>query len=141
MTETEFRAKHSEIIEYYQYIEMHLKGICAAILKDKERSWFEKLNDYETDPFGKLVKEIKVLQSQRNIVLFSQMDLEALEELRQKRNYWVHQCFSDHSPVIFRKGELRNPVFSERIESDLRDAIMWDEKITEIERPLISAQH
>ncbi len=37
MTETEFRVKHSELIEYYQLIEMRLKGICAALLADGEK--------------------------------------------------------------------------------------------------------
>ena len=31
MTENDFRVKHSEIIEYYQLIEMRLKGICASL--------------------------------------------------------------------------------------------------------------
>ena len=39
MTENDFRFKHSELIEYYQYIEMRLKAICAAILADEEKSW------------------------------------------------------------------------------------------------------
>lgn len=35
MNKSEFRAKHSELIGYYQYIEMRLKGICAVILADE----------------------------------------------------------------------------------------------------------
>ena len=58
MTEVEFRVKHSELIEYYQLIEMHLKGICAALDVDKENSWFDKLDDFEADPLGKLLKKI-----------------------------------------------------------------------------------
>ena len=57
MTKTEFREKHSELIEYYQYIEMRLKGICATLLADEERGWFERLEDYESDPLGKLIKQ------------------------------------------------------------------------------------
>lgn len=59
MTEVEFRVKHSELIEYYQLIEMHLKGICAALDVDKENSWFDKLDDFEADPLGKLLKKLK----------------------------------------------------------------------------------
>ncbi len=54
MTESDFRFKHSELIEYYQYIEMHLKAICAGFLADEEKGWFERLSDYETDSFGNL---------------------------------------------------------------------------------------
>ena len=47
MTESEFRFKYSELIEYYQYIEMRLKGICATILvlTDEDKGWFERLSD------------------------------------------------------------------------------------------------
>lgn len=37
MTEAEFRVKHSELIEYYQLIEMRLKCICADLLADEDR--------------------------------------------------------------------------------------------------------
>ena len=37
MNQSEFREKHSELIEYYQYIEMRLKGICAVIPADESR--------------------------------------------------------------------------------------------------------
>ena len=36
MTEIEFRAKHSELIEYYQLIEMRLRFICATLPVDKK---------------------------------------------------------------------------------------------------------
>ena len=137
MTETEFRVLHSEIIEYYQLIEMRLKGICAAILADADKSWFDRLADYDSDPFGKLIKQIKTLQSQKNIFLFSQADFEALADLRETRNYWVHQCFTSFHPVTFRKGLVRWPEFAVRIKSDFQNAVDWDEKLTEIERPLI----
>ena len=35
MNRSEFREKHGERIEYYPYIEMSLKGICAVILADE----------------------------------------------------------------------------------------------------------
>ena len=87
MTEVEFRVKHSELIEYYQLIEMHLKGICAALDVDKENSWFDKLDDFEADPLGKLLKKIKKLQSKKNYKLLKDDDFRELDELRKKRNY------------------------------------------------------
>lgn len=78
MTEVEFRVKHSELIEYYQLIEMHLKGICAALDVDKENSWFDKLDDFEADPLGKLLKEIKKLQSKKIINCLKMTILENL---------------------------------------------------------------
>lgn len=138
MTEVEFRVKHSELIEYYQLIEMHLKGICAALDVDKENSWFDKLDDFEADPLGKLLKKIKKLQSKKNYKLLKDDDFRELDELRKKRNYWVHQCFSTDDHVIFRKGILREASYCTKICSDWREAIEWDEKITEIGRPLLN---
>ena len=59
MTETEFRVKHSELIEYYQLIEMRFKSACAGLLADEEKGWFNRLDDYESDPFGKLIQKFK----------------------------------------------------------------------------------
>ena len=41
MTEADFRFKHSQLIGYYQFIEWRLKAICAAMLADEEKGWFE----------------------------------------------------------------------------------------------------
>ncbi len=137
MTETEFRVLHSELIEYYQLIEMRMKGICAALLSDAEKGWFDRLVDYDSDPFGKLIKQIEKLQSQKNNLLLSQDDFKALDDLRKARNYWIHQCFSSLHPVTFRKGNVRWPEFAVRIESDFHTAVDWDERLTEVARPLI----
>ena len=142
MTEMEFRVLHSEVIEYYQYIEMHLKGVCAALLADEERDWFARLDDYETDPLGKLLLTIKTHQVEKDLFLFSSDDFNALVRLRQSRNYWVHQCFAGDNGsthVIFDKNNnVRYSKDAQRINADLRDAIEWDERITEIERNIIS---
>lgn len=120
MTEMDFRERYSRIIEYYQYIEMRLRFICAAVFKDDTRSWYERLGDYESDTLGRLTKLLKDFQSDGQAVLFSSEDFDALDELRSKRNYWVHQCFSDPSHVTFsRKGELRNADYGKRLALDL----------------------
>ncbi len=74
MTETEFRSIHSEIIEYYQYIEMRLKFICAALLPDGEKSWVERIDDYDSDPFGTLLHKIKEVQTQRRVEVLKEDD-------------------------------------------------------------------
>ena len=132
MTETEFRFKHSELIEYYQLIEMRLKGICVAILADEEKSWFESLNDYETDSFGTLVKKITELQEQKNVYPLSKDDLSQLNDIRKTRNYWAHQCFGGQRPIIFNNDKLKNQEYAAKINSDLDEAIKWDEKLTKI---------
>lgn len=135
MTETDFRLKYSELIEYYQYIEERLKYICATLLDGEEMSWFDRLNELELDPFGMLVAKIQSLQVQKQNDVLSQQDLDALNELRITRNYWVHQCFGGFKNcIIFRKGELKNSVYGKRVVADLLEAIKWDEKLTEVNR-------
>lgn len=137
MIEKEFRVMHSELIEYYQLIEMHLKGICAALFKNDEKTWLERLDDYESDPLGKLIQTIKTYQTENHFIVFSPEEYESLDYLRKRRNYWVHHCFSGTSPIIFRKGELRKPVFGKSITEDLQTAKDWEYKITEIGRKVI----
>ena len=132
MTEKEFRVKHSELIEYYQLIEMRLRFICADLLADKERTWFERLDDYESDPFGLLIHKIKEIQSQKQITALTQDDFDSLAELRKTRNYWVHQCFGIHNPITFRNGEVRNKGYADRINADFDNAVEWDEKLTKV---------
>lgn len=132
MTETEFRVKHSELVEYYQLIEMRLRFICADLMADKDRGWFERLDDYELDPFGTLLKKIKEYQQQKQKTLLTEDDFAKLEDVRKTRNYWVHQCFGLHDQVLFRKGSVRNPMHAQKILMDFDEAVEWDEKLTDI---------
>lgn len=130
MTETDFRFKHSELIEYYQYIEMRLKTLCAAILADEEKGWFERLNDYETDSFGTLLKKIKEIQDEKQITILSKDELTELDNLRFTRNYWAHQCFGGQHPIIFKNDKVKINEYANKITTDLNKAIEWDEKLT-----------
>ena len=134
MTEDEFRILHSKIIEYYQLIEMRLKGICAALLTEKDRSWFERLSDYELDPLGKLLVKIEGIQNRDGFVALSDEDLNQLNNIRSDRNYWVHQCFGGRNPITFYRGQLRHTGYAKKIIEDFNEAVEWDEKLTEIAR-------
>ncbi len=136
MTETQFREMHSQVIEYYQCIEIHLKGICASLLAENERDWFPLLANSEADRLGKVIEKIRTLQNQRHVDVFSSEEYDALHEIRKKRNWWVHQCFIDYTHVSFSKGVVKHPHHAEMITLDLQDAKGWDEKIVEIGRSL-----
>lgn len=139
MTEKDFRAMHSELIGYYQLIEMRLKGICAAFITDNREDWHQKLGDYRCNPFGLLVYKITEIQNREHISVLEQEDLAALDSLRETRNYWVHQCFGGDEPICFsRQGELKRPIYAQRLKADLRDAIEWDQKLTDISCRLLS---
>jgi hypothetical protein len=138
MTETEFRFKHSQLIEYYQYVEMRLRFICAALLADEERTWFERLDDYGADPMGKLIWKLDEIQKSTGSEFLSEEDTAELNELRANRNYWCHQAFSGELHVTFKRDAvkremvLKRPEYAKKIEDDLDAAIKWDEKLTNV---------
>ena len=134
MTETEFRFKHSQIIEYYQLIEMRLKGICSAILSDNIHDWFERLDDYESDPLGRHNKKKQEIQSQEDREYLSEEDIKRLDRIRQSRNYWCHQCFGSDRlvTVTIKNGNVKRQMHVERIIADLQEAIDCDEKLAEL---------
>lgn len=137
MTENDFRINHSKIIEAYQLIEMRLKMICAGLLSDEERDWLERFDDYELEPLGNLIKKIREEQPKKHITLFSPDDFESLDLIRKTRNYWAHQCFGGHSPIVFsREGTVKRPVYAAKVIDDLRNAEDWNDKLTEIFRSL-----
>lgn len=137
MTESDFRCKHSELIEYYQYIEMRLKFICSGFLADEEKVWFERLSDYENDSFGCLLKKIKEIQKQKNVALLKEDDFSKLDDLRKTRNYWAHQCFGGQTPIVFKDDKVKRNEYAIKIVSDLDEAIEWNEKLTEIGKQII----
>lgn len=136
MTETEFRVKHSILIEYYQLIEMRLKSICAMLTANEEKGWFERLDDFEFDPIGILIRNIRTVQELESIAIFSPEDFAAIDDLREARNYWAHECFGGKHPVCFNKGIVKNQSHAQRINSDYKNAVEWDEKLANIIRSL-----
>ena len=132
MTENDFRLAHSQLIEYYQLIEMRLKFICAGLLADDQRGWFDRLFDYETDAMWSLLQKIKELQKEKNVELLSKNDFSELDDIRKTRNYWVHQCFGGMNPIVFSNGLVRRDENGKGLKLDLIRAIEWEEKLTDI---------
>ena len=111
MTKQEFQIIHSEIIEHFQIIEFNLKKMGALLkcLIFKDNS-FEKYMDIfskiENDTIGYLIAELKKLQKEADVTIFSDSDYELLEKVQKSRNYWCHNCFED---IIFSvRGIVKN---------------------------------
>lgn len=136
MTETEFRINHSKIIEAYQLIEMQLKVLCAAVSSDEDKYWGDRLDDHESDPLGKLIQTIQDIQLKQKKTLFSSEDFRELDGIRESRNYWAHQCFGGHSPIVFKNGSVKKTVYANRILADLEKAETWNDRIAEILRTM-----
>lgn len=87
-----FKIVHSELIMSMQYIEQDLKLVFASV-SDGE---FEKnISELENANFGKVIKEFKELDQKTGFARFSDDSYSLLNEIREMRNYWCHQCYLD----------------------------------------------
>jgi hypothetical protein len=92
MTLEEYRIKHSMLIEQYQWIESDLEGIYAAI---SDEPFCQALREIEKDSIGGVAREIKKIEKEKNIVIFSEEEYQELDILRERRNFWCHVCYTE----------------------------------------------
>ncbi len=92
MTLEEYRMKHSMLIEKYQWIEFDLEGLYAAL---SEEPFHKALREIERDSIGRVVREIKQIEDQQNIAVFSKTEYQELDQLRERRNFWSHECYTE----------------------------------------------
>ncbi len=92
MTLEEYRIRHSMLIEQYQWIEFDLEGLYAAL---SDEPFCEALREIEKDSIGGVVREIKKIEKEKNIVIFSEEEYEELDMLRERRNFWSHACYTE----------------------------------------------
>lgn len=93
MTRDKFKLIHSELIMQVQIIENNLKLIYAGMHKGN----FEKnFNALEKSNLGTVIRKLKELDYSDGHPDLSKRDYEVLEQIREIRNYWCHQCFLDY---------------------------------------------
>lgn len=127
MTLEEYRMKHSMLIEQYQWIEFDLEGLCAAL---SEAPFRKALQEIERDSIGGVLREIKKIEDQQNITVFSETEYEELDQIRERRNYWCHVCYTEAYDK--NTGAPRN---ANMLSTDLRKAetvLEWLRQIKEI---------
>lgn len=87
-----FRKLHSEIIENYQCIEYDMKRIYSAMSSDD----FDDNMEWLTyDNWGKILNKLRKLDNTDDNPFFTDKEYELLDEIRERRNYWCHQCYLD----------------------------------------------
>lgn len=91
MTLDKFRIMHSELIEHYQFIEMHLEGIYACL---SGKPFVEGLEDVATSNITQLVHEIKRLEKEKIISAIPAGYYDRIEVMRLRRNFWCHDCYT-----------------------------------------------
>ena len=124
MTLKEYRIRHSMLIEQYQWIEFDLEGLYAAISAEP---FCEALREIEKDSIGGVVREIKKIENEKNIVIFSDEEYQELDMLRERRNFWCHACYTGAYDKI--TGVPQN---EQMLLSDLRKAETFLERVRKI---------
>ena len=90
MVLNEFRILHSTLIEHYQFIEAHLEGIYAAV---SEKPFAIGIQEVEKDSLGGVVREIKDLEREKKIKIFTEDEYNHLRAIIERRNFWCHCCY------------------------------------------------
>ena len=87
-----FKLIHSELIQQVQCIESNLKIMYAAMLKGNFKN---NLMSVEKMNFGKIARELERLDNSDEMPEFNEDEYNTIDEIREIRNYWCHQCYLD----------------------------------------------
>ena len=87
-----FQKLHSEIIEYFQCIEYDMKRIYSAMSSD---DFDENMDWLANNNWGVVLNKLKKLDNSDDDPFFNDDEYSLLDEIRDRRNYWCHQCYLD----------------------------------------------
>lgn len=87
-----FKIIHSELIQQVQCIEFNLRRTYAAMCKGDFNENFRRL---EKSNLGKIASELENLDYSDNCPELSEDDYDLIDDIREIRNYWCHQCYLD----------------------------------------------
>ena len=92
MDRNQFKLIHSELIQQVQCVENNLKIIYAAMCKG---NFNNNLRSVEKMNLGKIARELEELDNSDDMPEFSEEEYNTIDEIREIRNYWCHQCYLD----------------------------------------------
>lgn len=120
-----FRITHSTLIEHYQFIEAHLEGIYAAI---SGKSFLDGIQDVEKDSLGGVIREIKEVEREKKIAVFTEDEYKQLRQIIERRNFWCHCCYFE---LAFDRqtGGLARVRDIQLLLEDLKTAEQWREQL------------
>ena len=87
-----FRKLHSEIIEYYQCIEYDMRRIYSAMSSEDFDDCMDELRELN---WGVVLNKLKKLDNSDDNPYFTEDEYNTLDDMRNQRNYWCHQCYLD----------------------------------------------
>ncbi len=121
----EFRITHSTLIEHYQFIEAHLEGIYAAI---SGKPFLDGVKDVEKNSISGVVREIRELEKEKRMQVFSEDEYTQLRQIIERRNFWCHCCYFEMSFDLKTGGPARVRDVQTLFE-DLKTAEHWREQL------------
>lgn len=119
----EFRIAHSALIEHYQFIEAHLEGIYAAIL---DKPFRDGIKEIERDSLSGVVREIRELEQDKRITVFTDEEYKQLRQIIDRRNFWCHCCYFELS-FDLKTGALAKVRDVQLLMEDMKTAEAWRE--------------
>lgn len=121
----EFRIAHSTLIEHYQFIEAHLEGIYAAIL---DKPFRDGIKEIERDSLSGVVREIRELEQDKKITVFTDDEYKQLRQIIDRRNFWCHCCYFELS-FDLKTGALARVRDVQVLMEDTKTAEAWRERL------------
>ena len=97
MTRDQFKLIHSELIMQVQLIETDLRLIYASM---KAGVFEDNYDNLEQANLGKIIRALKELDNSDGAPELSDKDYETLNQIREIRNYWCHQCYLDYIYIV-----------------------------------------
>lgn len=120
MTRDTFKLIHSELIMQVQLIENDLRQIYAAM---KSGDFEDNLDDLQKSNLGRIAKQLKDLDYSDGHPDLSESDYATIDNIREIRNYWCHQCYLDY--VYIQDNFCREQRFQE-----IANRLSHDENLT-----------
>ena len=127
-------------MEEYQYMEMHLKGICEAISSVDAEGWLKRLDVNKHNPLHELIDGLEKKMKETGNHCLSKQEIAKLREVLKRRNYWCHECFKADNHVIFKgckesnEKVIRDSQYADDIAFDLKTAEEWNIRLGEVFR-------
>lgn len=127
MTRDKFKLFHSDLIMQVQCIENDLRIIYAAM---KSGDFDDNFDDLEKANLGRIIKELKRLDRSDGHPDLAEDDYELIDQIREIRNYWCHQCYLDFIYVPdYYEREQRFQEIAERLSHDESRTLDLQEKL------------
>lgn len=133
----EFRIIHSTLIEHYQFIEAYLESIYASV---SDKPFVIGLQEVEKDSLGGVVREIKELEREKKVKIFTEDEYNQLRAIIGRRNFWCHCCYWE-MPFDRKTGGPAKAQDMLTLFEDMKTAEQWRNQLYDKQLDLLKKKH